>query len=195
MKCQEPTYALTDEPKLDPDVRSLSKISRSLSEDYKGNNISWQGSPFFWIKSQPSRTRGKIGEALVEGFFREKGFKVAKSPGTESDRIIGCLKAEIKFSTLWRGGFYKFQQLREQDYDIVICLGVSPFDAHCWTIPKLVIWENLGKCEGLSSQHAGSKGRDTGWLQVHPGNIQGWLTIYGGTLKEGVTFFKKYLKG
>ena len=41
---------------------------------------------------------------------------------------------------------YKFQQLRDQNYEFAICLGISPFSAHCWVLPKAEImdrWRDL----------------------------------------------------
>lgn len=33
---------------------------------------------------------------------------------------------EINRSALWFGNFYRFQQIRQQDYDILLCLSLSP---------------------------------------------------------------------
>ena len=81
----------------DPDVRMLTGIAASLYADYEDDDLSWAGSPFAWIKSRPSRQRGKIGEQLVAGFFAAKNFDVAKSPDSEADRIIGGVRVEISF--------------------------------------------------------------------------------------------------
>ena len=89
-----------------------------------------------------SRKKGKIGEELASKYLEKKGFRVTRSPDVEADRIIAGKRAEIKMSTLWEGGFYKFQQLRDQNYDFAICIGISPFDVHCWVLPKDV---NLGQ--------------------------------------------------
>ena len=62
-----------------------------------------------------------------------------RSTDSECDRVIEGLRVEIKGSTRWKTRGFKFQQLRDQRYDVAICLGISPFDAHCWTIPKEVI--------------------------------------------------------
>jgi len=94
---------------------------------------------------------GVIGEKLVAGWLAAKDCDVMRSPDAEADRIINGKRAEIKFSTLW-AGFYKFQQLRDQNYEFVICLGVSPFDAHCWAIPKSVLMERW-RSGDIESQH------------------------------------------
>lgn len=168
----------------DPDVRILATWSASLESDYAADQLAWEGSPFAWIKTRPSRQVGVIGEKLLSGWLATKGFDVARSPDSEADRLVNGVRAEIKFSTLWAGGFYKFQQLRNQNYEFAICLGLSPFDANCWVIPKHVIIENRGTVEGLDFQHGGRAGRDTAWLTVRPGSEPAWLRRHGGRLAQ-----------
>lgn len=176
----------------DPDVQLLASIAASLRSDYEAADLTWEGSPFAWIKARPSRQVGTIGEALVAGWCAARGLDVAKSPDSDADRVIAGVRTEIKFSTLWSSGFYKFQQLRNQDYGIAICLGVSPFDAHCWALPKAVIMAGWGKAEGLTSQHGGAAGKDTAWLQVTPTAIPAWLSPYGGRLRDAIKVIEKY---
>ena len=64
---------------------------------------------------------------------------------------------EIKFSTLWKSGVYKFQQIRDQEYDAMVLLGISPFSAACWIVPKAeTSWEWRAIPAGL--RDGGSKG-------------------------------------
>jgi len=170
----------------DPDVRILASCAHTLQADYAADDEHWIGSPFAWIKSRPSRQVGVIGEKLVAGYLATKGFDVVRSPDSQADRIINGQRAEIKFSTLWKGGFYKFQQLRDQNYAFALCLGISPFDAHLWVIPKSVILKQWGVGVGLVSQHGGKAGRDTAWLTITPGNEPGWLRQSGGPLPVAV---------
>jgi hypothetical protein len=67
-------------------------------------------------------------------------------------------------------GNYRFQQIRDQNYDFAICLGLSPFDAHCWTIPKAELMQ--------------SEGRDTSWLTINPADAYVWLGTFGGRLGD-----------
>ena len=96
------------------------------------------------------------------------------------------MRAEIKFSTLWASGSYKFQQLRDQDYAFAICLGVSPFNARCWIIEKPEIMRRWALKEGIQSQHGGTDGSDTAWLTVDPSDVPFWLIERGGTLRKAV---------
>lgn len=168
----------------DEDVQLLASLAGTMKVDYLEDDRAWEGSPFAWIKTRPSRQIGKIGEGLVAGWCASKGLDVVKSPDSEADRIIEGVRTEIKFSTLWKAGGYKFQQLRDQDYEMAVCLGISPFDAHCWVIPKSVIMDQWGKYGGLQAQHGGAGGVDTAWLSVDLSCIPPWLSDCGGRLRD-----------
>lgn len=147
----------------DPEVLMLATIAGTLKGDYvrEGPDDPWAGSPFAWIRTRPSRQVGKIGEQLVAGWCAAKGLDVTRSSNSEADRVIAGRRVEIKFSTLWESGVYKFQQLRDQDYEFAVCLGISPFDAHCWVISKAVLRQHV---IGHTPQHTGKGGTDTFWL-------------------------------
>lgn len=174
---------------LNTEVRKLAAISALLESDHCEETDSWVDSPFGWIKAiGSSRTRGMVGEQLISGWLAAKGFNVARSTDSQADRIIEDKRVEIKFSTRWKSGGYKFQQLRDQRYDFVICLGLSPFDASCWVLPKPVIlscWHDPAIKE-LCSQHGGSKGDDTAWLSVKADDPPAWLSEHGGSLSQGL---------
>ncbi len=168
-----------------PEVQRLAAIASILSDDYKSDTDPWAGSPFAWIRNVPSsRTKGKIFEELVERMSAKQGLAVTKSPDSNADRRIAGLRAEIKGSTLWKGGTYRFQQIRDQNYRILVCLGISPFDAHLWVVPKdavMRLWQE-GK---IISQHGGAAGNDTAWIKVDPASPPDWIHPYGGTLSTG----------
>ena len=146
----------------DPNVLLLASIAASLKGDYvRIAPDPWEGSPFAWIMAMSSRRKGKISEQLVAGWCAAKGLNVVRSGDAEADRIIEGHRVEIKFSSLWESGIYKFQQIRDQNYEYVICLGVCPFDAHCWVIPKDLLREHI---IGHTPQHMGRRGTDTFWL-------------------------------
>jgi hypothetical protein len=173
-------------PLRDPEVRILAAISQALEVEYASDERDWEGSPFAWIRPQPSRKKGAIGETLVAGWLATRDFNVARSPDSDADRTIEDKRAEIKFSTLWANGGCKFQQLRDQDYEIVICLGVSPFDAHCWVIPRADVLRLWRDERVISPQHGGSAGSDTAWIAVQVASPPSWLSAYGGSLADGI---------
>lgn len=170
----------------DAEVQLLAALATTLQADYRQDDLPWAGSPFAWIKTRPSRQVGTIGEKLISGYLAAKGFNVTRSGDSDADRIVENKRAEIKFSTLWATGSYKFQQLRDQDYEFAVCLGVSPFDAHCWVITKSEILRRWRARDGIESQHGGAAGADTAWLTVRPTAAPAWLVQRGGTLTRAV---------
>lgn len=169
----------------DPEVAYLAALAGTLQADYVGEKETamWSGSPFYWIKSRPSRQIGSIGEALAAGWAASKGFDVQKPLNSDHDRRIAGLKVEIKFSTLWTDNqIYKFQQLRDQDYDYALLLGVSPFDAQAWFVPKAELSYN--RPPALVPQHGGAAGRDTRWLSFAAVTPPVWLGEFGGRLSR-----------
>lgn len=174
---------------IDPEVLALASLSSTLAAEYSAEDLAWQGSPFAWIKSRPSRQRGKIGEQLVAEWCASRNLDVVAPPDSDCDKVIGGLRAEIKFSTWWAQGGYTFQQFRDQKYDIAICLGVSPFDAHCWVIPKDVL---LTHVIGHLPQHTGAGGTETFWIQsLDPDAVPAWLAPWGGRLAEALEVLRK----
>ena len=170
----------------DPEVQRLATIAAVIEQDYRNAATDWAYSPFGWIKALPSRSAGAVFESLVAGWCAAKGLDVLRSPDSDADRVIAGLRVEIKGSTLWRNGSYKFQQLRDQNYNIVVCLGISPFDAHCWVIEKddvMALWD----AGVIRSQHGGAGRSDTAWVTVNPGNPPSWIRPYGGTLAAGLS--------
>jgi diadenosine tetraphosphate (Ap4A) HIT family hydrolase len=171
----------------DPEVRILAGISQALQAEYQCENREWEGSPFAWIKTKPSRQIGAIGERLVAGWLAARGFNVVRAGDSDADRVIEDRRVEIKFSTLWANGGYKFQQLRDQRYELAICLGVSPFTAHCWVIPKDHIIRLWRVEHVIPSQHGGQNGADTAWIDVRVEDPPDWLQQYGGSLADAIS--------
>lgn len=174
----------------DPEVLALVRIFDAERERREPKDTSWAGSPFAWLTAWPSsRTRGAVFESVVHRWCEGMGLRVERAKDGDADRVINGRRFEIKGSTAW-GAAYKFQQLRDQDYDAVICLGVSPFDAHCWMIPKGEILARWAAGE-IRSRHGGRRGRDTAWLWIDPNAPAGWLSRWGGALSEA----KRVLRG
>lgn len=169
----------------------LATIASTLKGDYvrEGSNDPWVGSPFAWIRMRPSRQVGKIGEQLVAGWCAAKGFDVTSSGDSEADRVIAGRRVEIKTSTLWGNGVYKFQQIRDQNYEFAICLGISPFDAHCWVISKDVLRRHV---IGHTPQHTGKGGTDTFWLSFEASNPPEWLAPCGGRLAAAYEIMREW---
>jgi len=178
----------------DPDVRMLASIAETLRGDYvdREQEDLWAHSPFDWIRRTSSRRKGKIGEQLVAGWCAAKGFSVSASGDSEADRVIAGFRAEIKLSTLWANGGFKYQQIRDQGYEIAICLGIMPFDARCWVLPKAVLYANV---IGHTPQHTGAAGSDTFWITVpDPDQPPPWMQRYGGSLSQAFSVLRQLEK-
>ena len=154
----------------------IASISLGLREEYeKASDADWKDSPFEWILRRPSRQRGKIGEQLISGWLAARGLDVTRSPDSDADRLIEGARVEVKFSTRWASGQYVFQQIRNQNYEYLICFGVSPFEVSAWIIRKDQIPFNL-----IKHQHGGERGRDTWWIGFGPKKVPVWLKSNGG---------------
>lgn len=163
----------------------LAEISKAYEGLAAPPSAAWRDSPFEWILSIPSRSKGAYGEKLVQELFRLNGFDVKRpKSGSDHDRVINGHRIEVKMSTLWaQNGQYTFQQIRDQKYDFLICLGLSPREAHCWLIPKSVV--HVGR-EGVSHQHGGKVGKDTLWLNFRAASPPQWMSDFGGTLERAI---------
>ena len=81
---------------------NLEQLSLRLSASYEDEDLEWRDSPFAWIKSRPSRQRGKIAEELVAGLCDIEGLRVARSPDSDADLLVEGVRVEVKSSTLGR---------------------------------------------------------------------------------------------
>lgn len=175
----------------DPDVQMLGSLASGLLSEYvsKGATDPWELSPSAWIKTRPSRQIGKIVEQLVAGWCAANGLDVVASRDSDADRVIAGRRVEIKGSTLWKSGVYKFQQIRDQNYEFAICLGISPLDARCWVISKDVLRQHV---IGHMPQHMGKSGTDTFWLSLNAARPPEWLAPCGGRLADALTILKTW---
>jgi hypothetical protein len=71
---------------------------------------------------------------------------------------------------------------------LALLLGLSPFAASCWVVPKPVLLEQPFRA-GLSHQHGGQAGTDTVWLRFKAGAPPAWLSAYGGALRTAYEQF------
>ena len=169
------------------DFELLSTAANYIKQDLKDEHTAWLDSPFEWVLHIPAGTKGKLGKQLVFQWCALKGLSVDRSPDSQADMLINNHRVEVKFSTLWKEGFYKFQQFRDQNYEYAVCLGISPFNAHCWVISKSLLMRYV---IGHLGQHTGISGKETSWLTVNPAKPLEWLSTCGGTLEEAFSVMK-----
>jgi len=172
---------------MDNTTTLLSDISSLVRQEYaQFQKNSWVGSPFAWILTFSSRTRGAIGERLIARWCESQKLRVSRSPDTDADILINGHRVEIKFSSLWSNGVYNFQQIRDQRYEYLLCLGVSPFRVHAWITDKRDI-----PFSKLKHQHGGARGHDTWWIIFKPNDPPDWLGKQPGTLDFVSNFFTR----
>jgi site-specific DNA-methyltransferase (adenine-specific) len=144
-------------------------------------NDTWNNSPFEWILQLPARQKGKIARQLVISWIERKGITTDRSKDPGENLIIRGEKIAIKFSTLWSTGIYKFQQVRKDGYDHILCFGISPNEVHCWVFKREHALENA------ESQH---KGDAEYWITIDPKNPKDWVRKYGGSLNNAYEILK-----
>lgn len=138
----------------DADLAVFSRLSAEVQigfEDAAADE--WEASPFGWIRREPSRRKGSIGEALVRDWATQEGTQVERPTDSGHDCRINGLLIEVKFSLVWAGGQFVFQQIRDQSYEVACLLGLEPQRVHLWAVPKLVLWKHA------TGQHTGPRRR------------------------------------
>jgi hypothetical protein len=169
------------------DFDLLASAANYIKGDLEKSYVAWKDSPFEWVLRLPPGSRGKLGKQLIFQWCALKGLAVDRSPDSEADMLINGHRVEIKFSTLWEAGIYTFQQIRDQNYEYCVCLGISPFEAHCWVVSKPILKQYV---IGHLGQHTGAGGQDTAWFSVVPNKPTDWLSPCGGTLEKAFTVLK-----
>lgn len=125
--------------------------------------------------SLPSRSKGAVVEGLVRACING-----LPSKNSEWDVTLGDERIEVKSSTVWKSGSFRFQQIRPgHDFSSILLIGLAPDGYYAWYMPKQVILQHT------VSQHAG--GHDTEWLAVDVLNIPDWLSQFAYYLPETST--------
>ncbi len=161
--------------------------SSYLKEELEESKDNWRDSPFEWILKLPPRKKGKLGGKLLAAWLASKGVNIDATKDASESLVINGHKVAIKFSTLWTNGFYKFQQLRRTGYEYVLCLGISPFETHCWFFEKKYVLEHATK------QHKGGRQSEY-WITVDPRNPLEWTKSCGGSLSQAYDLLHKVIK-
>lgn len=163
------------------DLDFLTQVLQVLEEDYPGTRA-WDESPFKWVLAQPPATKGSIARQLIIEWANLHGlFPKQVSIDNQLYLDLDGILIQIKFSTQWDNGYYRFQQIRERDYDYCLCFGLAPFDMNAWLIPKSILDTRV---IGTRGQHTGSGSGETWWLEIAPGNPESWLDECGGQLND-----------
>lgn len=122
----------------------LNEIKSQMSED------PWDGCKNQWIKMKPPKVKGQISEKIVREVFKELGYEVKKSKGTDSDLIINGEEVEVKMSCCamnkGKPSTFTFFQIRPlQKYNTIVFVCVCPNDIEIHMIDKKDFMEWLNK--------------------------------------------------
>jgi len=128
----------------------------------------------------PARSKGKIAREILIKWLSNEGIQLEREKGTNENLLINNRRYAVKYSSLWTNGIYQFQQIRAGGPSFVICFGISPFEVHCWVMPKEVAIENG------SVQHKGSEY----WLKVDLKKDESWIREYGGSISRALQVIK-----
>jgi len=173
-----------DEETIQLDFQMLASLAMYIRNDIEELNEIWESSPFSWVTQLPAAKKGKLGRNLISSWCTAKNLAVSHPNDNKANLIINGYRIATKFSTLWSEGSYKFQQIRDEGYDYLICLGISPSEVHCWIFNREYI---VAKAK---PQH---KGADF-FLTINPNNPPGWACIGGGRLDKVYQILKNLKK-
>lgn len=168
--------------------KTVVSITNDFIAEYP-QSTAWQDSPFNWIRCLPPGSKGVIGRAIGSGLLQSNGFTVTARTNQLRVNAQGIL---VRIALMWEEGVLKFQNLREPDFDHVLCFGLCPNEAFAWFIPKEEVWKDgtvRTDNAGVTAQH---KGADA-WISINLSSVPLWLKPYGGTLDEMVKVAKTAL--
>jgi hypothetical protein len=138
-------------------LRELRTVLRQVAE--------WPPeSPLSFVLLLAPRTRGKLGELLLDRLATAADLPTGAATSVAYDRGIGSARCEVKFST---EDPPRFQQVRDPrlpegqlKYDYLVCISVRAHGLVYWLIPARVVGELMDAGQ-ITVQHAMS---DTKWF-------------------------------
>ena len=185
---ESPKLQSSDAPTLSREFQMLAATASYIQKDLEEQNDVWKNSPFEWILQLPPRKKGKLGGDLIASWLASKGMPLEATKDSSEALLMNGLRFATKFSTIWTNGIYKFQQIRAKGYDYVICLGISPFDAHCW------VFERKFAIEHAKPQHFQDKKIVDYWMEINPLEPKEEIRDCGGTLDQAFQRLKNLKK-
>jgi len=143
----------------------------------------WRGSRFAPLRSLKPIPKSNAGREMLAMWFAHHGVvaTVKKVAGNATLVLPDNRLAMVKVSTLWSEGLYRFQQIKDWDYEVALLLGISPQVIHLWLIPREEIITRSKPQHGLESR----------MLDVHPDKLPNWMSSYGGTLPQAQAIMRE----
>ncbi len=160
-------------------------VSTSIMETLEAKPDPWRGSPFAPLRALKPVQKSKVARTTLAKWFASAGIPVTvKTIASNATLILPENQlAVVKLSMRWEEGSYRFQQLKDWDYQLAILLGLSPQQAHLWIVPR----------EEVVTRSVPQHGGDSRMLTVSPSDPPTWLRQYGGTLDQAASIVTQAL--
>jgi hypothetical protein len=149
----------------------------------------YRGSQNEWFKNLSSKRKGKAGELMVGATLESMGVSVCSSKQARKDKLVDSsvklsdydlylrslnLRAEVKTSTMWgEGKNFTFQQIRDQDYDVILFQFILPNEVKLFYCTKEDA-VNYIMIDG-HGQHGGGKATETFWITFDLDNVPNYI--------------------
>lgn len=155
-------------------------VYQTLLENFKEvvSRDPYRGSQNEWFKILSSKRKGKAGELMVGASLEKMGVEVCSSKQARKEKLVDSsiklsdydlylksirLKSEVKTSTMWgEGTNFTFQQIRNQEYDIIIFQFILPNEVKLFYCTKDDA-QNYIMVDG-HGQHGGGDATETYWI-------------------------------
>jgi len=169
-------------------------MEREVRPSCKPQRETLAGGPFAWLQTISGTSFGNKFGPLVVRFFLEDEFEPRVSSG--HDFTFRTAKVELKTGTEHSTpGTFLFEQIRpQQDWDIVLCLGLCVNSLVFFLLTREFVedaisaWREDGRSV-IAPQHGGARMRDrtsarpdTFWMWTHPewsGVLTEWRLGFG----------------
>jgi hypothetical protein len=163
------------------EMRNIMSLFTELNEKTVVDQYSefWDGSTYEFVKQiSSSKGKGVYGEKAVGALLKDMfNFEILSRNTSDQDLVIKYKKkivsAEVKLSTAWgeKEDNFCFQQVRMQEYDVLIMIGFNPNDYKMYWCTKADLEANVFGRNNYR-QHGGKKGdENVYWLR----KIEPWF--------------------
>jgi hypothetical protein len=152
---------------------------QTLLEEYKEVILRdpYRGGPNEWFKNLSSKRKGKAGELMVGVSLETMGVEVCSSKQARQDKLVDPsvkFRVEVKTSTMWGDGKnFTFQQIRDQDYDLIIFQFILPEEVRLFYCTKEDA-VNYIMIDG-HGQHGGGEATETFWITFDLDNVPNYI--------------------
>lgn len=165
-----------EKPVFSADFLHLAAAASFMQQDIEAQNDLWKDSPFAWVLQFSAPQKEMLAYRLVTAWLESHGRQVERWKDSQDGLIVDGHWMEIRLAILRTSGKYRFEHIRGQGADFILCLGISPAQAHAWVFNREVVLQHAR----LSDQSNDYR------ITINPSDPPGWARLCGGTLEEGL---------